>query len=126
MPIHIIEYDASEGVDAIGMLRAPALISERRAHIRVELKLEVVAGNPIHHFFDAIDVIICWSVGRRGDIYEESSATLGRLDKRTKSVLSPPIDTYEITYAAEGKSRTIPILEISALFPQTTLRRKKP
>lgn len=125
MPIHVIEYDASEGVDAIGKLREPKLLGDRRPFVRVEFKLEVAADNPIHHFFDAIDVIICWSVGKRGDIYEESSYGAGKLDRRAKPVLSPPIDTHEITYDDGGKTRTIPVLEISALFPQTVGRKRR-
>ena len=125
MPIHVIEYDASEGVDAIGKLREPKLLAERRPFVRVEFKLEVAADNPIHHFFDAIDVIICWSVGKRGDIFEESSYGAGKLEKRAKPVLSPPIDTHEIIYDDGGKARTIPVLEISALFPQAAGRKKR-
>jgi hypothetical protein len=124
MPIHIIEYDATEGVDAIGKLREPRLLGEKKPHVRVEFKLEVSANNPIHHFFDAIDVILCWSVGRGGDIYEESSAGIGRLQKRAKSVLTPPLDTHEIVYSANGGDRVIPILELSSLF-QTPGSRKK-
>jgi Histidine kinase-, DNA gyrase B-, and HSP90-like ATPase len=125
MPIHVIEYDASEGVDAIGKLREPKLLAERRPLVRVEFKLEVAADNPIHHFFDAIDVIICWSVRKKGDIYEESSATLGKLDPKASPSLTPPIDTYEITYQDGDKKRVIPVIELAALFPQATGRKKK-
>jgi Histidine kinase-, DNA gyrase B-, and HSP90-like ATPase len=125
MPIHIIEYDATEGVDAIGKLREPKLIHERKPHVRVEFKLEVSANNPIHHFFEAIDVIICWSVGRGGDVYEESSAGIGKLRKRAKSVLVPPLDTHEIVSEVNGAERVIPVLELSSLFPQPTGRRKR-
>src|SRR5262249_42084972 len=82
--------------DAIGQMLASGLLTEKRAHARVEFKLEVLRGNPIHHFFDAIDVIICWKVGKPGPIYGESSASIGQLQRRTKSALSPAIDTYEI------------------------------
>jgi hypothetical protein len=125
MPIHIIEYDATEGVDAIGKLREPKLLGEKKPHVRVEFKLEVSANNPIHHFFEAIDVIICWSVGRVGDIYEESSAGIGKLRKRSKSVLVPPLDTHEIVYELNGGDRVIPVLELSSLFPPSTGRRKR-
>jgi hypothetical protein len=125
MPIHIIEYDASEGVDAIGKLREPRLLAEKKPLLRVEFKLEVSASNPIHHFFDAIDVILCWTVGKSGDIFEESSAGSGRLKKRAKSVLVPPIDTHEIVYDADGKDRVIPVLELAALFPQSATRKKR-
>ncbi|WP_437930083.1 ATP-binding protein [Sorangium sp. So ce291] len=125
MPIHIIEYDATEGVDAIGKLREPRLLGDKKPHVRVEFKLDVSANNPIHHFFEAIDVIICWSVGRIGDIYEESSAGLGKLRKRAKSVLMPPLDTHEIAHEVSGSERVIPILELSSLFPPTAGRRKR-
>lgn len=124
MPIHIIGYNASEGVDAIGKLRVPTLIASRRPHVRVEFKLEVAANNPIHHFFDAIDVIVCWRVGKGGDIYEETSAGIGKLRKRKSYSLSPAIDTYEIEYDSEdGEKRVIPVVELSALFPSS--KRKK-
>ena len=124
MPIHVIEYDASEGVDAIGKLREPKLIGERRPLVRVEFKLEVAADNPIHHFFDAIDVIICWNVGKVGDVFEESSYGSGKLRKRAKPSLVPPVDTHEIVYEDDGKERVIPIVEISALFPAGSAKKK--
>ncbi|GAB4521604.1 MAG: hypothetical protein Tsb0020_40170 [Haliangiales bacterium] len=125
MPIHLIEYNASEGVDAIGILRQPKLLSQPRAHIRVELKLEIAANNPIHHFFDAIDVIICWQVNKGGDIYEQTSAESGKLVKRAKPVLSPPIDTYEIRYQRDDTENVIPVLEISKLFPKPKKRGRR-
>ena len=81
------------------------------------------AGSPIHHFFDAIDVIICWSVGKRGDIYEESSFGAGKLLRREKPTLSPPIDTHEITYEDGDSVRTIPVVELSALFAKPKARK---
>ncbi len=125
MPVHIIEYNASEGVDAIGQLRQASLLSDKKALVRVEFKLDVSAGNPIHHFFDAIDLLICWQVGKGGDIYEETSAGLGKLRKRAKPALSPAIDTYEITYQGDAGERVIPVIEVSALFPQPQLSRRR-
>jgi len=125
MPIHVIEYDASEGVDAICKVREPKLLHERKSLARVEFKLDVSVNNPIHHFFDAIDLIVCWRVGKQGDIFEESSYGLGQLQSRDKPVLSPPIDTHEIVYDDGGKERVIPIIEISALFPQPIPRKKR-
>lgn len=49
----------------------------------------------------------------------------GKLDRRAKPVLSPPIDTHEITYDDGGKTRTIPVLELSALFPQAAGRKRR-
>jgi len=118
MPIHVLEYDASQGVDAIGLLRAPQLISPRSAHARVEFKYELSEGNPIDHYFDAIDTIICWRVVRPGDLYEEGSMseTIGKLRRRKKCILSPPVDTFEIVYPSDGGERVIPVLEVSALW----------
>jgi hypothetical protein len=124
MPVHVIEYNATEGVDAIGELRAFKLLAEKKALVRVEFKLEVSKENPIHHFFDAIDIIICWQVGRGGLIFEETSVGAGTLQKRAKPVLSPPIDTHEIVYESERGERVIPVIEVSALFPQHSKRRK--
>jgi len=123
MPLHIIEYNASEGIDAIGQLRAPRLVPDGGPHVRVELKLEVSANNPIHHFFDAIDIILCWKVGKGGTIYEESSAGAGTLRRRENPVLDPPLDTYEIDPGEGG--RVIPVIELSALFPDAAGKKTK-
>jgi hypothetical protein len=116
MPLRLLEYDASQGVDAIGMLLAPKLVSGRDALVRVELKLEVEARNPIHHFFEAIDLILCWRVGREGEIWEETAETVGMLRKRTSPTLSPPLDTHEIVYTAGERERVIPIITLAELF----------
>ena len=99
--------------------------TDKKALVRVEFKLDVSAGNPIHHFFDAIDILICWQVIKGGDIYEETSAGLGKLRKRAKPVLSPAIDTYEIIYSGDTGERVIPVLEVSALFPQPQASRRR-
>lgn len=116
MPLHVLEYDASRGVDAIALLRNEALVTPKKTHVRVEFKHEVSANTPIDHFFQAIDVIVCWKVDRIGDIYEQSSGGRGDLQRRKTSVLSPPIDTYEIEYTEGVAKRVIPVLEISTLF----------
>lgn len=117
MPLHVLEYDATQGVDAIALLRSPSLISPKTTHVRVEFKYEVAAQNPIDHFFQAIDVIVCWKVGRVGTIYEQTSDdTTGQLKRRVNSILNPPIDTHEITYQDSGATRIIPVLEIFSLF----------
>ncbi len=66
MPLHLLEYDASQGVDAIALLRGRDLVRPRAAHVRVEFKLEVSAQHSIKHFFEAIDALVCWRVGGRG------------------------------------------------------------
>lgn len=125
MPIHVLEYDASHGVDAIGLLRVPQLVVPRCAHARVEFKYELSEGNPIDHYFDAIDVIICWRVVRPGAIYEEGSMseTVGKLRKRKQPVLQPAFDTFEIAYMSEDAERLIPVLEVSALFKKDAASR---
>lgn len=115
MPVHVVEYDAQEGIDAIAVVRSPKLVGKSLA--RVEFKLRVEAGSPLHHYFDAIDLVTCWEVGKVGDIYEETSAGIGKLRKRTKPVLEPALDTHEIVYTDHsGKTRTIPVLSVGALF----------
>lgn len=110
----------------MGILRSSKLVPGKKPHVRVEFKLDVSDRNPIHHFFDAIDAIICWSVGKTGDIYEETSAGVGELRKRAQSVLTPPIDTHEIVYELDdGSKRVIPVLQVSALFPQQARRRTR-
>lgn len=124
MPLRLLEYDASQGVDAIGMLLAPKLVPGRDALVRVELKLEVEARNPIHHFFEAIDLILCWKVGREGEIWEETAETVGTLRKRASPTLSPPIDTHEIGYATGDHERVIPIIQLAELFRIAKARAK--
>lgn len=116
MPIYVMEYDAREGIDAIALVRETKLTTGRSL-ARVELKLRVEAGNPLHHYFDAIDVVVCWDVGKIGDLYEETSAGIGKLRKRKIPILTPALDTHEIVYStAEGHERTIPVVSVAALF----------
>jgi Histidine kinase-, DNA gyrase B-, and HSP90-like ATPase len=118
MPLHLLEYDASQGVDAVALLREPSLVALKPAHARVEFKKEVSANNSIKHFFEAIDVLVCWKAGRTGPIYEhDASGIVGKLSKRKKPVLSSAIDTFEIEYESrDGERHLIPVLELSALF----------
>lgn len=117
MPIQILEYDASQGVDAIGLVRNPKLIQPPATHGRIEFKFEVSANNPIDHFFDAIDAIICWRVEAVGDIYEKNSAGQpGKLRKRKQAVLKPALDTHELAYPSGSGERVIPVLQLSTLF----------
>ncbi len=116
VPVHVVDYDASEGVDAIGLVRTPQLVPNK-THARVELKLRVEPGVPIHHFFEAIDLILCWDVVGLGDIYEETSASIGKLRRRAKPVLTPALDTHEIVHeTSAGAERIIPVVEVSKLF----------
>jgi hypothetical protein len=121
MPVHVLEYNASQGVDAIGLLRQPKLVSPPAVHARIEFKHIVGAKNPIDHYFDAIDLIICWKVDPpRGPVYEESSSgdTVGTLRPRAKPILRAGLDTHEIVYEqASGKQRVIPVLQLKVLFP---------
>lgn len=118
MPLHVLEYDAAQGIDAVALLREPSLVASRPSHARVEFKREVSANNSIKHFFEAIDVILCWRVGRTGPIYEhDAGGTVGTLRKRKLPVLESAMDTFEIEYESRhGERRVIPVLELSALF----------
>lgn len=116
MPVSLMEYNASQGVDAIGLLNEKGLLDPPESLVRVELKLDIQASHPIHHFFDAIDLILCWKVGRLGKIWEETSATVGDLRRRTPSRTEPGLDTHEIAYEGEQGPRVIPILQLSELF----------
>lgn len=115
LPIQIFGYDAHEGVDAIGFLSEPRLLEDQRPLVRVEFKFEVEPGRPIDHFFEAIDVLICWKVGATGLIFEVNSATTGHIKKR-KPVLKSRLDTHEIVYESGDSERRIPVLELSILF----------
>ncbi|MBI3269278.1 MAG: ATP-binding protein [Planctomycetes bacterium] len=125
MPVQVLEYDATQGVDAIGRLSDPKLAMPPAVHGRVEFKHVVSANNPIDHYFDAIDVIICWRVEKVGQVYEESSSgeTIGTLSRRAKSLLASRMDTHEITYESGGGRRVIPVLQVSTLFPAIAARR---
>ncbi|HYH99501.1 ATP-binding protein [Hyalangium sp.] len=126
MPLHILEYNAKIGVDAIASVAPDAqqMIVPKTALARVEFKFEVSAGNSLDHFFKAIDAVVCWRVSKPGRIFEQTAGeTTGLLQKRKKFVLTPPLDTYEIEYEEDDKKRIIPVLEVSVLFP--ALRTKK-
>ncbi|WP_404364852.1 hypothetical protein ACIHQR_31725 [Corallococcus coralloides] len=127
MPLHVLEYNASQGVDAIALLRAPKLVAAKGAHVRVEFKYEISAQNPIDHFFQAIDVIVCWKIGKLGEIFEQTSDELyGELRRKKTPVLSPPMDTHEIAYTEEnGTTRIIPVIQVSSLFQKKSPERKR-
>lgn len=121
VPLMVLEYDTHSGVDAIGRVRVRGLLPADVTYARIEFKFEVEQGYPIGHYFEAIDIIICWRVGRTGDIDEEGAVGMGKLRKRQKSVLTPSFDTHEIVYTTPtGVERTIPVLQLKALFDGTT------
>lgn len=95
-------------------------VATRAAHVRVEFKLEVSAQHSIKHFFEAIDALVCWRVGRTGPLYEhDSNGLVGALGRRKKPALASAMDTHEVVYdAGGGATRTLPVLELSALFPK--------
>lgn len=121
LPLQILEYDATKGVDAIALLRDKALVPDApSALVRVELKNALQANNSLQHFFEAIDAVICWKVASTGDIFErESAGETGLLRKRVKPVLSVPIDTHEIEHDSKGVKRVIPVIELSRLWGDT-------
>jgi hypothetical protein len=119
VPVFILEYNATEGVDAIGRinLSAAALVPKGTTYACVEFKFEVEQGYPINHYFDAIDLIICYRVGKTGQINEEGSNGLAQLRKRVKPILASKIDTHEIIYrTTEDKERIIPVIQLLKLF----------
>ncbi|HYO66022.1 MAG TPA: ATP-binding protein [Archangium sp.] len=119
MPLHVLEYNARLGVDAIASVAhdAQRLFVPKAALARVEFKFEVSAGNSLDHFFKAIDAVVCWKVGKPGKLFEQTAGeTTGLLQKRKQPVLTPALDTYEIEYEEDDKKRVIPVLEVSALF----------
>ncbi|WP_437718058.1 ATP-binding protein [Sorangium sp. So ce448] len=128
MPLHVLEYNAKIGVDAIASVAhdAQQLITPKTTLARVEFKFDVSAGNPLDHFFKAIDAVVCWKVLRPGPIFEQIAGdTTGLLQRRKKPLLSPPVDTYEIEYEVDGKRRVIPVLEVSTLFEQSSRAKKR-
>lgn len=130
MPLHVLEYNARVGVDAIASVAPDAqkLIVPKTALARVEFKFEVSAGNSLDHFFKAIDAVVCWKVGRPGRLFEQTAGeTTGLLQRRKQPVLTPALDTYEIEYEEDDRKRLIPVLELSALFtPESPVRRRQP
>lgn len=118
VPIQLFSYDAHNGIDAIGSCIEPRLVPVRSANpfVRIEFKFEVEAGRPIDHYFASIDVLICWKVGKSGQVFEVSSTGQGTLKRRKKSVLSSGLDTHEIVYLEADEERTIPVLELRMVF----------
>jgi hypothetical protein len=116
VPAFILEYNTHEGVDAVGRVSVPKLLPGGSGYARIEFKYEVESGYPIGHYFDAIDLIICWSVGKPGPIDEEAAAGLGKLRRRPNPVLTPPFDTHEIAYDSSNGERVIPVLQLRELF----------
>lgn len=123
LAVHIVEYNAREGVDAIALLREKALVPSTPGgapFIRLELKNAVSANTSLPHFFEAIDCVLCWRVDRTGDIFErDGQGDAGTLRKRAAPVLTPALDTYEIEHDHKGGKRIIPVLELSRLWPPT-------
>jgi len=125
VPLMVLEYDTHDGVDAIARVREAALLPGV-TYARVEFKLQIDSGYPIGHYFDAIDAIVCWNVGKTGDIEEENAAGFGRLRTRARP-LAPPLDTYEIAYTSAGTpERVIPVLEVKTLFASRPMHVRVP
>lgn len=129
LPVRVLEYSTSRGVDSIALLREPRLIAAAsRSHVRVEFKYEISANNPIDHFFSSIDLLICWKVDLVGDVYEKGSYGVpGRLQKRKAPILAAGLDSHEILLRREGPEddaeRSIPVLTLSSLFKTGGRRR---
>src|SRR6185295_8571471 len=128
LPVHILEYDAQEGVDAIALLREKALVPDSNGtpFIRLEMKNVVMANNSLQHFFEAIDCVVCWRVDRTVDIFErDGQEDVAVLVKRPKTVLASLLDTHQIEHEHQGTKRVIPVLELSKLWPSTKRTRSK-
>lgn len=130
LPVRVLEYNASRGVDAVALLLDRALIPDLQgSHVRVEFKYEVAANNPIDHFFTSIDVIVCWAIDKTGPVYERSAAgTAGQLQAREHPVLPGGLDSHEIVYQAVSsgaRSTAIPVVVLSRLFQRPTRGARK-
>lgn len=118
MPVEILNYEEHKGIDAIGLCHEVKLSPLGGTIVGVEFKFEVEARQPIDHYFEAIDVLICWRVRTTGPIYEVTSDGHGELRKRNRPVLASKLDTHEIVHDKDGVSRVIPVLELRTLFPK--------
>ena len=129
LPVRVLEYSTSRGVDSIALLRPSSglLPGNDRSHVRVEFKYDVRANNPIDHFFSSIDLIICWKVELIGAIYEKASYGVpGTLRKRKSPVLTGGLDSHEIAVVhADGSERVIPVLALSTLFKPPATRKRR-
>lgn len=137
LPIHIVEYDAQEGVDAIALLREKDLLPAAPSgtpFIRLELKHVLRPNTSLQHFFEAIDCVLCWRVERPGDLFErDGQGDRGVLRRRGAPgspvkgpVLASKLDTYELEHQHKDARRIIPVLELSRLWAPAPKSRSKP
>jgi hypothetical protein len=112
LPLRVVEYNANEGIDAVAVVYSRKLLAEQYG--RVEFKFEVAANHPLDHFFDAIDLVVCWKVGQVGELQESSGGRVGALRVRKEPVLEPAVDTHEIVVEEGG--RVIPVLQVRRYF----------
>jgi hypothetical protein len=118
MPLRVIEYETRFGVDAIALVRDRKLFDPPIPYARVEFKYQLQGNRAIGHFFDAIDVIVCWTAASPGPLPEAGDTPqVGELRKRTKPRSASGLDSYEVEYTdAKGKSRIIPVLVLDRIF----------
>lgn len=119
VPLRVIEYDATEGIDAVAKAtpEGQRLLTGSESYARVEFKFRLVPGRVFDHFFDAVDVVVCWEVERPGDIDEDANGGItGTIKRRAQPQLVSGLDTHEIEYSRDGATRRIPVVTLATLF----------
>jgi hypothetical protein len=124
-PLRVIEYSTKEGIDAVAQVQDEGLFKPKLVTARVEFK-NVISGNKsVGHYFDAVDVFVCWRVDLVGSLREGGdSPNEGTLQRRKPPVSDCKLDTYEIVYTTnKGEKRVIPVLTLETLFKTDAKRR---
>ncbi|MEO5725437.1 MAG: hypothetical protein ABIV93_00445, partial [Byssovorax sp.] len=60
VPLRVIEYNTKEGIDAVAQVEDEALFTPKISTARVEFNYVISGNTSTGHYFDAIDVILCW------------------------------------------------------------------
>lgn len=120
VPLRVIEYNTKEGIDAVAQVEDEALFKPKITTARVEFKYVISGNTSTGHYFDAIDVILCWHVDLVGKLREGGdSPHEGTLRKRTP-VTRGKLDTYEVEYTTpKNEKRVIPVLTLETLFKKS-------
>lgn len=120
VPLRVISYDASHGIDAIAQVVSKELFSGKpKPIVAVEFKYKLNPSKAINHYFDAIDAFICWKVDGTGQLSETGDADSGTLRMRAKPMLPSKMDSHEVVYrkaSGEGDERILPVLSLALLF----------
>ncbi len=120
VPLRVIEYNTKEGIDAVAQVEDEALFKPKITTARVEFKYVISGNTSTGHYFDAIDVILCWHVDLVGKLREGGdSPHEGTLRKRTP-VTRGKLDTHEVEYTTpKNEKRVIPVLTLETLFKKS-------